>query len=67
MRGGFARPVVTRTHALFLLLLLALSGCSLFRSPPPVQTEAPVAASEPEQPASEPEAASAPEAASEPE
>jgi hypothetical protein len=70
MRGGFARPVVTRTHALPLLpllLLLALSGCSLFRSPPPEQPEAPVAASEPEQAASEPEAASAPEAASEPE
>jgi hypothetical protein len=67
MRGGFARPVVTLPHALSLLLLLALSGCGLFRTPPPVQPEAPVAASEPEPVASEPEAASAPEVASEPE
>ncbi|WP_233863634.1 PRC-barrel domain-containing protein [Paraburkholderia adhaesiva] len=65
MRGGFTRPVVTLPHALTLLLLLALSGCSLFRSPPPVQPEPPVSASEPEAAASEPEAASAPEVASE--
>jgi len=67
MRGGFTRPAVTLPFALALLLLLALSGCSLFSSPPPVQPEPPVAASEPEPVASEPEAASAPEEASEPE
>ncbi|NIE65042.1 PRC-barrel domain-containing protein [Burkholderia sp. Ax-1719] len=64
MRGGFARPAVSLTSVLTLLVLLALSGCSLFRSPPPPEPEPPVAASEPEMPASEPEEASAPEAAS---
>jgi hypothetical protein len=68
MRGGFARPVATLPYALPLLLLMTLSGCSLFRAPaPPPEPEPPVAASEPEAPASEPEAASAPEMASEPE
>ncbi|HTR06186.1 MAG TPA: PRC-barrel domain containing protein [Paraburkholderia sp.] len=71
MRGGFARsarsarPVFHLPYALPLLMLLALSGCSLFRPAPP-PPEAPVAV-EPEPVASEPEAASAPEAASEPE
>ncbi|WP_322062257.1 PRC-barrel domain-containing protein [Paraburkholderia sp. J63] len=68
MRGGFARPVLTLQHALALLVLIALSGCSLFQSaqpPAPIVDES-LAASEPEAPASEPEAASAPEVASEP-
>ncbi|WP_321876241.1 PRC-barrel domain-containing protein [Paraburkholderia bannensis] len=64
MRGGFARPAVSLAPVLTLLAVLALSGCSLFRSPPPPEPEPPIAASEPEMPASEPEAASAPEAAS---
>ncbi|CAD6546463.1 hypothetical protein LMG27952_04436 [Paraburkholderia hiiakae] len=69
MRRGIlrsARPVFHFPYALTLLLLLTLSGCSLFRPAPPPEPEAPVAA-EPEPSASEPEAASAPEAASEPE
>lgn len=69
MRGGFARrarPVFHLPYALTLLMLLALSGCSLFRPAPPPEPETPVAV-EPEPAASEPEAASAPEVASEPE
>ena len=67
MRGGFARPLGTFAFSLPLLLLLALSGCSLFNPPAPVVEAAPpVAASAPEV-ASEPEAASAPEVASAPE
>jgi hypothetical protein len=69
MRGGIsrsARPVFHLPYALTLFLLLALSGCSLFRPAPPPEPEAPVAV-EPEPAASEPEAASAPEVASEPE
>ncbi|MDE1142849.1 PRC-barrel domain-containing protein [Paraburkholderia tropica] len=63
MRGGFARPVVNLPTLSALLVVAVLSGCSLFRSPPPPEPEAPVAASEPDV-ASEPEAASAPDAAS---
>ncbi|WP_321962579.1 PRC-barrel domain-containing protein [Paraburkholderia sp. J7] len=69
MRRGIlrsARPVFHFPYALTLLMLLTLSGCSLFRPAPPPEPEAPVA-TEPEPAASEPEAASAPEAASEPE
>ncbi|SDE21075.1 PRC-barrel domain-containing protein [Paraburkholderia lycopersici] len=72
MRGGIirlarpARPVFHLPYALILLMLLTLSGCSLFRPAPPPEPEAPVAV-EPEEAASEPEAASAPEVASEPE
>ncbi|WP_321926785.1 PRC-barrel domain-containing protein [Paraburkholderia guartelaensis] len=69
MRRGIlrsARPVFHFPYALTLLMLLSLSGCSLFRPAPPPEPEAPVAV-EPEPAASEPEAASAPEAASEPE
>jgi hypothetical protein len=72
MRGGIsrsarpARPVSHLPYALTLLMLLALSGCSLFRTAPPPEPEAPVVV-EPEPVASEPEAASAPEVASEPE
>ena len=67
MRGGFVRPVATLARALPLLLVLALSACSLFRPPAPVvEAEPPVAASEPEAAsaaqASAPEVASAPEA-----
>ncbi|MCG5073969.1 PRC-barrel domain-containing protein [Paraburkholderia tagetis] len=67
MRGGFARPVISLQHALALLLLVALSGCSLFstQAPAPI-VEAPVGVSETEPIASEPEMASAPEIASEP-
>ncbi|WP_233272588.1 PRC-barrel domain-containing protein [Paraburkholderia acidisoli] len=73
MRGAFSRPsravrsarlVSPRPYALVLLSLLALSGCSLFRSPPP---PAEIVEAVPDFVASEPEAASAPEAASEPE
>jgi hypothetical protein len=68
MRGGFTRPVAALPYALPLLVLITLSGCSLFRpSAPPPEPEPPIAASEPEMPASEPEEASAPEAASAPE
>ncbi|HKT97448.1 MAG TPA: PRC-barrel domain containing protein, partial [Paraburkholderia sp.] len=68
MRGGFARPDLSLQHALALLVLIALSGCSLF---PPAQTpapivEAPVGVIAPEGLASETEAASAPEVASAP-
>ncbi|MCP3721918.1 PRC-barrel domain-containing protein [Paraburkholderia sp. CNPSo 3272] len=69
MRRGFlrsTRPVFHFPYALTLLMLLTLSGCSLFRPAPPPEPEAPMA-TEPEPAASEPEAASAPEAASEPE
>jgi hypothetical protein len=67
MRGGLARPVAALPYALPLLVLVTLSGCSLFRTPAPPAPEPPVEASEPEAPASEPEVASAPEAASAPE
>ncbi|WP_213294694.1 PRC-barrel domain-containing protein [Paraburkholderia sacchari] len=67
MRGGFARPVISLQHALALLLLVALSGCSLFATQPPAPiVEAPVGVSETEPIVSEPEAAAAPETASEP-
>jgi len=69
MRGGIirsARPAFHLPFALTLLMLLTLSGCSLFRPAPAPEPEAPVAI-EPETAASEPEAASAPEMPSEPE
>ncbi|WP_028221750.1 PRC-barrel domain-containing protein [Paraburkholderia oxyphila] len=68
MTGGFPRPVISLPHAFALLVLVALSGCSLFRpyqTPAPI-VEATVAVSAPENLASGPEAASAPEPASAP-
>lgn len=65
MRGGLTRPVVANPYALIALLLMLLSGCSLFRPAPPPAAEAPPAASEPEA-ASAPEVATPPEAASAP-
>lgn len=68
MRGGFTRPALSLQHALALLMLIALSGCSLFRpyqAPAPI-VEAPVGVIAPEWLASEVEVAAAPEVASAP-